>query len=196
MWMIHEMTPISLWWSVQVICSLRWMYSLRPKHNLKTIINLSRNRQNKKTVLKIPSEGFFTWIFQSSSALGDEQITCQPSPVLSHQPSACRPSSHAWTCALRLLFYSCCRFHLQHPLSSRSTFPPLHVQTSPTLTLSPLMYSFIIVSFPVTFNKEPSVFSYLDHASHKILFGQTENRFWIWVFSDNVKIWWSMLVLW
>lgn len=65
---------------------------------------------------------------------------------------------------------------------SRSTFPPLHVQTSPTLTLSPLMYSFIIVSFPVTVNKEPSVFSYLDHASHTILFGQTENRFCIWDF--------------
>lgn len=107
-------------------------------------------RHYYKNAAKDPNEGFFTWTFQSSSPLGDEQITCQPfchtNPLLHHMHEP-----------VRLLFYSCCHFHLQHPLCSRSTFPPLHVQTSSTST-SPLMYSFIIVSFPVTVNKELACF--------------------------------------
>lgn len=177
------MTPNSLWWSGQVI-SLRWMYSLRPKHNLKTIINPSRNKQSKKTLLQKQC-----WRHQvrdssheSFILLGDEQIT--------HQPS-----SPAWTCALGLLFHSCLPFP-----SSASFVQQIHYPSSACpnqfnldfVSSDVLIYYCVLPSHRQQ-RSQPSVFSYLDHASQRILL-KTDSK-GSGIFYDNVKIWWSMLVL-
>lgn len=131
-------------------------------------------RHYYKNAAKDPNEGFFTWTFQSSSPLGDEQITCQPfchtNPLLHHmhEPVLC---AYYFTPAAISIFSILCA---ADPLSLLCMSKPVQPRLLLWCTRSLLCPS----QSPST--KSSRVFILGSCFSWDFVW--TENRFWIWDF--------------
>lgn len=191
MWMIHEMTPISLWWSVQVICSLRWMYSLRPKHNLKTIINLSRNRQIKNSA-KDPEWGF---LHMNLSVFFRFRGWADHLPTFSHSVTPTLSLSSFITC-MNLCFGLTILLLLPFPSSA----DPLSLlcMSKPVQPWLCLLWCTLLLLCPSQSpsTKSPACFHTWIMLLIRFCLDRLKTDSASGIFSDNVKIWWSMLVLW